>query len=133
MSPIACIFFQVSHNFMKHCSCSVFFVTHLFFFFSLVLSFFFSFFVGARVVFMIFFPHQAIFIPPPPGKGGIFQYIDPWRYTIGTLNTWKECLVIGFFTYGTILRTVDCHSQICEISCTAPEQRNEPHHSPGLT
>ncbi len=21
MSPIACIFFQVSHNFMKHCSC----------------------------------------------------------------------------------------------------------------
>jgi hypothetical protein len=24
MSPIACIFFQASHNFMKHCSCSVF-------------------------------------------------------------------------------------------------------------
>ncbi len=35
----------------------IIFVTYLFF--SLVLSFFFSIFVGARVVFMIFFPHQA--------------------------------------------------------------------------
>jgi hypothetical protein len=33
-----------------------------FHFFSLVLSFCFSFFVAARVVFMIFFPPQAIFI-----------------------------------------------------------------------
>jgi hypothetical protein len=24
---------------------------------------------------MIFFPHQAIFIPPPPGGGGVFSNI----------------------------------------------------------
>jgi hypothetical protein len=30
----------------------------------------------ARVVFMIFFPHQAIFIPPPPG-GGYFPIYRP--------------------------------------------------------
>ena len=30
----------------------------------------------ARVVFMIFFPHQAIFIPPPPG-GGYFPKYRP--------------------------------------------------------
>ncbi len=67
MSLIACIFFQVSHNFMKQfLLCH--FVTYLFF--SLVLSLFFSFFVGERFVFMIFFPHQAIFIPPPRGGGG---------------------------------------------------------------
>jgi hypothetical protein len=73
MSPIACIFFQVSHNFMKHCSCSV--ILSLIFSFPLSFLSFFSFFVGARFVFMIFFPHQAIFIPPPPRGGGIFSNI----------------------------------------------------------
>ncbi len=61
MSPIACIFFQVSHNFMKHCSCSVIF-------FSFLLSFlsFSPFFVGALIVLLMIFRPQAIFIPPPP-------------------------------------------------------------------
>ena len=67
------------------------FVTYLFF--SLVLSFFFSFFVGARVVFMIFFPHQAIFIPPPPG-GGYFPIYRPLV---------ERCA--GVYGVGNILKT----------------------------
>ena len=68
-------FFQVSHNFMKHCSCSV---TYLFF--SPFLSLFFSFFVGAGALFSwYFFPIRPYLFPPPPGEGGggIFQYIYP--------------------------------------------------------
>jgi hypothetical protein len=39
---------------------------------------------------MIFFPHQAIFIPPPP-PGGIFQYIGPCEGNhIKNLETLKE-------------------------------------------
>jgi hypothetical protein len=75
MSPIACIFFQVSHNFMKHCSCSVF-LSLIFSFLLSFRSFFpFLFFVGARVVFTIFFPHQAIFIPPPELNSHIFEVL----------------------------------------------------------
>jgi hypothetical protein len=69
-------FFQVSHNFMKHCSCSV--ILSLFFSFPLSFLSFSPFFVGARVVFLRFFPPQAIFIPPPPrggGGGGVFSNI----------------------------------------------------------
>jgi hypothetical protein len=52
MSLNACIVSQVSHNFMKHCSCSV--MLPLIFSFSLsFLSF--SPFLAARAFFMIFF------------------------------------------------------------------------------
>ncbi len=76
MSPIACIFFQVSHNFMKHCSRSV----TLSLIFSFPLSFLsFSPFLSARARCFhdIFSPSGHIY-SPPPGGGGIFQNIDPW-------------------------------------------------------
>ena len=75
MSPIACIFSKFP-IILWNIVLALTFVNYLFF--SLVHSFFFSFFVGARVVFMIFFPHQAIFIPPPPpGVGGYFPIYRP--------------------------------------------------------
>ncbi len=74
-------FFQVSHNFMKHCSWSVF----LSLIFSFPLSFLaFSPFLSARLLFSwYFFPIRPyLFPPPPPGVGGIFQYIDPWFFLL---------------------------------------------------
>ncbi len=78
LCPLLPAFFPSFPQFYETLFLLCLFVTYLFF--SLVFSFFFSLFVGAHVVFMIFFPHQAIFIPPlpPGGGGGIFQYIDPW-------------------------------------------------------
>ncbi len=90
MSPIACIFFQVSHNFMKHCSCSV--ILSLIFSFPLSFLSFLSFFVSVRVVFMIFFPHQAIFIPPPRGR-----YFPIYRPLV------ERCA--GVYGVGNILKT----------------------------
>jgi hypothetical protein len=62
---------------MKHCSCSVF----LSLIFSFPLSFLsFSPFcrrARARCFQDIFSPSGHIY-SPPPGGGGIFQYIDPW-------------------------------------------------------
>ncbi len=72
MSPISCIFFQVYHNFMKHCSWSVFL--------SLIFSFLLSFlsfppFLSARVLFSwYFFPIRPYLFPP---WGGYFPIYRP--------------------------------------------------------
>ncbi len=65
LCPLLTSFFS---KFMKPCSFSV--ILSLFFPLSLFFLSFSPFFVGARVIFMIFFPPQAIFIPPPRGGGG---------------------------------------------------------------
>jgi hypothetical protein len=87
---------------MTHCSCSVF----LSLIFSFPLSFlsFSPFFVGARVFFMIFFPHQAIFIPPPPG-GGYFPIYRPLHLAAGCASVNLNRIVLsshsGFETRAT--------------------------------
>jgi len=84
MSPIACIFFQVSHNFMKHCSCSVF----LSLIFSFPLSFLsFSPFLSA---------HARCFhgIFSPSGGGGNFPIYKPLV---------ERCA--GVYGVGNILKT----------------------------
>ncbi len=62
--PAFCIFFQVSHNFMKHCSCSVF----------LSLIFSFSPFLSAHALFSWYFSGHIY--SPPPG-GGYFPIYRP--------------------------------------------------------
>ena len=85
MSPIACIFFQVSHNFMKHCSCSVF----LSLIFSFPLSFLsFSPFLSA---------HARCFhgiFSPSGGGGGYFPIYRPLV---------ERCA--GVYGVGNILKT----------------------------
>jgi hypothetical protein len=52
---------------------------------------------------LIFFPQMTLAIIPPRGRGGIFQYIDPWyklsyiKYQFNFLefkinsNIWRGC------------------------------------------
>jgi hypothetical protein len=76
LSPIACIFFQVSHNLMKHCSCSV--ILSLFFSFPLSFLSFSPFFVGACCFYDIFSPSGHIYFPPGGGGGGgLFSIYRP--------------------------------------------------------
>jgi hypothetical protein len=84
LCPLLPAFFSKFPIILLNIVLAMHFVTYLFF--SLVLSFFFSFFVGVRVVFMIFFPHQAIFIPPPRGGGGGGGYFPTYRPLLPSLN-----------------------------------------------
>ena len=79
--PYCLHFFQVSHNFMKNCSCSVCL--------SLIFSFPFSFlyfspFLSARALFSwYFFPIRPYLFPPPGERGGgyfpIYRPLDNLR------------------------------------------------------
>jgi hypothetical protein len=78
--PYCLHFFQVSHNFMKNCSCSV--ILSLFFSFPLSFLSFSPFFQRACCFYDTFSPSGHIYFPPPRGGGGggyfpIFHFIDP--------------------------------------------------------